>query len=94
MYCKKCGAKNKDDARFCAKCGCDMTQKIIAQDHKKQKKTEKKPKPVEKKPNQRKINKQSNFKECSICCNLCGSRNRCSIYIPTTKKGKTKQYNS
>ena len=50
MYCKKCGAKNKDDARFCAKCGCDMTQKIIAQDHKKQKKTEKKPKPVEKKP--------------------------------------------
>ena len=50
MYCKKCGAKNKDDARFCAKCGCDMTQKIIAQNHKKQKKTEKKPKPVEKKP--------------------------------------------
>lgn len=50
MYCKKCGAKNKDDARFCAKCGCDMTQKIIVQDHKKQKKTEKKPKPVEKKP--------------------------------------------
>ena len=42
MYCKKCGAKNKDDARFCAKCGCDMTLKIIAQDHKKQKKVEKK----------------------------------------------------
>ena len=41
MYCKKCGAKNKDDARFCAKCGCDMTQKTIAQDQKKQKKTEK-----------------------------------------------------
>lgn len=38
MYCKKCGAKNKDDARFCAKCGCDMTQKIIAQDHKNRKK--------------------------------------------------------
>ena len=83
MYCKKCGAKNKDDARFCAKCGCDMTQKIIAQDHKKKKKKEKKKK-----------NKQSNFKECNICCNLCSSRNRCSIYIPTTKKGKTKQYNS
>ena len=48
MYCKKCGAKNKDDARFCAKCGCDMTQKIIAQDHKKQKKVEKKPKPEKK----------------------------------------------
>ena len=21
MYCKKCGTKNKDDARFCANCG-------------------------------------------------------------------------
>ena len=30
------------------KCGCDMTQKIIAQDHKKQKKVEKKPKPEKK----------------------------------------------
>ncbi len=27
MYCKRCGTKNKDDARFCANCG----QKLIAE---------------------------------------------------------------
>ena len=24
MYCKKCGTKNKDDARFCANCGAKL----------------------------------------------------------------------
>lgn len=43
MYCTKCGAKNKDDAKFCTKCGCEMTQKVLVQNYKKQKKTEKKP---------------------------------------------------
>lgn len=42
MYCKKCGAKNKDDARFCAKCGCDMTEKILTNNAKKPNKPEKK----------------------------------------------------
>lgn len=42
MYCKKCGAKNKDDARFCAKCGCDMTEKILRNNDKKPNKPEKK----------------------------------------------------
>ena len=31
MYCKKCGAKNKDGARFCAKCGQELTQKSQVQ---------------------------------------------------------------
>lgn len=31
MYCKKCGAQNKDDARFCAKCGQELTQKAPVQ---------------------------------------------------------------
>ena len=31
MYCKKCGTKNKDGARFCAKCGQELTQKSQVQ---------------------------------------------------------------
>lgn len=25
MYCKKCGTKNDEDARFCFKCGTELT---------------------------------------------------------------------
>ncbi len=25
MYCSRCGTKNDDDARFCEKCGADLT---------------------------------------------------------------------
>ena len=41
MYCTRCGAKNKDDAKFCVKCGYKMTQKVLVQNYKE--KTENKP---------------------------------------------------
>lgn len=42
MYCKKCGAKNKDDAKFCAKCGCNLNEKILVNNAKIPNKSEKK----------------------------------------------------
>ena len=93
MYCKKCGAKNKDDARFCAKCGCDMTQKIIAQDHKEQKKTEKKLKPVEKKSKPAKKSASNPILRNVIFVVICVAVGIGAAFIYQQQK-KEKQYNS
>ena len=47
MYCQNCGSENKDDAKFCQRCGCELIEIVaskkesVQNSHKSNKKTKK-----------------------------------------------------
>ena len=43
MYCKRCGTKNKDDARFCANCGQKLVDEPVRQEPEQQPVSERTP---------------------------------------------------